>query len=192
MQQPPETGLILPQNFTGLSKGRKAGVPEERQEASNLLRCNPFSINGQADRPKRAGATESNFGVRRLPLIWWLIFAFDLRLDVFDSHLFCNASAISLSASIVGRGQPERMLRGKDSRRVQSVERGGLPRATRQARGARLHIELSRSMRDRRDGFSRTRSLFLRAGYSRGRPRDCGWTRKGQPVKRLVLTADQA
>jgi len=63
MQQPAGNRLILPQNFTGLSKGRKAGVPEERQEASNLLDATPFSINGQADRPKRAGATESKFSV---------------------------------------------------------------------------------------------------------------------------------
>ena len=28
--------------------------------------------------------------------------AFDVRLEVFDSHVLCNASAISLSASIVG------------------------------------------------------------------------------------------
>ena len=38
-----------------------------------------------------------------------------------------------------------------------------------------MHIELSRSMRDRRDRFSRTRSLFLRARNGRRRPGDCGW-----------------
>ncbi len=70
------------------------------------------------------------------------------------------------------------MLRGQGlGRSVQSVERGGCRARTRKAGGARVHIELSRSMRDRRDGFSRTRSLFLRARHGRGRPGDCGWTR---------------
>ena len=70
------------------------------------------------------------------------------------------------------------MLRGQGlGKSVSSVERGDRRARTRQARGARLHIELSRSMRHRRYGFSRARSLFLRACYRRGRPGDCGWTR---------------
>jgi len=69
------------------------------------------------------------------------------------------------------------MLRGQRlGRSVQSVERGGCCARTRQARGARLQIELSRSMRQRRDDFSRTRSLFLWSRRSRGRPGNCGWT----------------
>jgi hypothetical protein len=32
--------------------------------------------------------------------------------------------------------------------------------------------------------------FFLRARHGRRRPGDCGWTRKGQPVKRLLLTAE--
>jgi hypothetical protein len=42
---------------------------------------------------------------------------------------------------------------------------------------ARVHIELSRSMCHQRDGFGRTRPLFLRACYGCGRPRDCRRTR---------------
>jgi hypothetical protein len=72
------------------------------------------------------------------------------------------------------------MLRGQGlGRSVQSVERGGCRARTRKAGGARVYIELSRSMRDRRDGLSRTRSLFLRTRHGRGRPGDCGWTRQG-------------
>src|SRR6476620_7427643 len=65
-----------------------------------------------------------------------------------------------------GRGQPERMLRGQGLRRsIQSVESRDCRSWTREARCARMHIELSRSMRHGRDGFSRTRPLFLRARY---------------------------
>ena len=63
---------------------------------------------------------------------------------------------------------------------VRSVESGACRAWTRQTRGARLHIELSRSMRYRRHGFSRTRPLFLRTRYGRGRPGDRGWTDRGQ------------
>jgi len=106
--------------------------------------------------------------------------AFDLGLGVFDSELSATQALSLCLHQSSGRGEPERMLRGQGlGRSVQSVERGGCRARTRKTRGARVHIELSRSMRHRRDGFSRTRSLFLRARYDCGRPRDCGWARHG-------------
>src|SRR5262249_62219490 len=51
-------------------------------------------------------------------------------------------------------------------RSVSGVESGGCRARTGKARGAGLHIELSRSMRYRRDRFSQTRSLLFTARYS--------------------------
>lgn len=72
------------------------------------------------------------------------------------------------------------LRRQRLGRSVQSVESRACRARTRQAPGARLHIELSGSMRHGRDSLSRTRSLFLRARYGRGRMRDCGRTRRGR------------
>ena len=104
--------------------------------------------------------------------------AFDVRPCVFDAHLSATQAVSLCLYQSSGRGQPERMLRGQELRRsVSSVERRSCRAWTRQARGARLHIELSRSMRHRRDGFSRTGSFFLWPRHGRGRPRDCGCPR---------------
>ena len=92
--------------------------------------------------------------------------AFDVRFAVFDSHPSATQALSLCLHQSSGRGQPERMLRGQGLRRsIQSVESGDCRSWTREARCARMHIELSRSMRHGRDGFSRTRPLFLRARY---------------------------
>src|SRR6266849_7785696 len=90
--------------------------------------------------------------------------AVDLRLGVFESQLSATQTLSLCLHQSSGRGESERMLRGQGlGRSVQSPERGGCRARTRKARGARVHIELSRSMRHRRDRFSRTRSLFYGA-----------------------------
>src|SRR5437763_8673493 len=101
--------------------------------------------------------------------VWSL--AFDVRPRVFDAHLSATQALSLCLHQSSGRGQPERMLRGQGlGRSVQSVERGGCRTRTGKAGGARVHIELSRSMRNRRVGLSRARSLLLRTRHGRGRP----------------------
>jgi hypothetical protein len=84
------------------------------------------------------------------------------------------------------------MLRGQGlGRSVSSVERGGCRARTRKARGARVHIELSRSMRHRRDGLVEPDHFFYGRVTVADIPEIVDGLVKGQPVKRLVITADQ-
>src|SRR6266498_1463304 len=126
-----------------------------------------------------SSSRSSEFGVKRLPS--------DLAADLWP---LTSASAYStlttlqrkryLFVCINRRAEenPKGCCALKDSEEVYTaLKRGACRPRTRKARGASVHIELSRSMRDRRDGVSRTRSLFLRARHGRRRPGDCGWTR---------------
>jgi hypothetical protein len=72
---------------------------------------------------------------------------------------------------------PKGCCAAKDSEEVYRALKGEAAARGLAKLEARVHIELSRSMCDRRDGFSRTRSLFLRARDGRRRLGDCGWTR---------------
>ena len=62
---------------------------------------------------------------------------------------------------------PKGCCAAKDSEEVYKALKGEVAARGLAELEARLHIELSRSMRHRRDGFSRTGSLFLRARHGR-------------------------
>src|SRR5439155_5458684 len=166
-------------SFSSWRRGNERLSTKAMRPNENLMSNAPFSLPPERRANAYCSRRISSSELGALLPTWPVDFlAFDLACGVFDSHLSATQALSLCLHQSSGRGQPERMLRSQGlGRSVHSVESGGCRAWTRQARGARVHIELSRSMRHRRDGFSRTRSLFLRARYGRGRPGDCGWTR---------------